>query len=144
MRSRRRGRSAIPKHENHIQDTSHKSREVVLSSSYGLKYFLHNTVFLIFFSLFIDQFEHFKFNFVTYFFPTQSHVEVRNETVRGFTFQVCHLKPDTLYTFRLRHRVNNSRAPWSRWSNSWQGRTRESGERTASRDRHARLCLSDI
>lgn len=93
-----------------------------------------------------DYFIFFKLiiNFATYFFPIQSDVEVRNETVRGFTLQVCHLKPDTLYTFRLRHRHKDSRAPWSKWSNGWQGRTRESGERTETRDKHACLCRSDI
>ncbi|KAM9354832.1 interleukin-6 receptor subunit beta [Pholidichthys leucotaenia] len=50
-------------------------------------------------------------------------VQVRNVTVRGYTFRVCGLNPDTLYNIKLRNRYLGPESPWSPWSNTLQGQT---------------------
>ncbi|KAK2826464.1 hypothetical protein Q5P01_020678 [Channa striata] len=55
----------------------------------------------------------------------QLDVQVINVTVKDYSFLVCHFRPDTLYTVRLRHRYQGPESPWSPWSNALQGRTWE-------------------
>ncbi|XP_039993348.1 uncharacterized protein LOC120795471 [Xiphias gladius] len=58
----------------------------------------------------------------------QFDVQVKNVTVKGYSFLVDLLKPDTSYTVRLRHRYRGPKSPWSPWSNAGQGRTAEDGQ----------------
>ncbi|CAK6966964.1 interleukin-31 receptor subunit alpha [Scomber scombrus] len=55
----------------------------------------------------------------------QLDVQVRNVTVKNYSFIVCLFRPDTSYIIRLRHRYKGPASPWSRWSNPRQGRTGE-------------------
>ncbi|AWP16273.1 putative interleukin-6 receptor subunit beta-like [Scophthalmus maximus] len=55
----------------------------------------------------------------------QPGVQVKDATVAGYGFPVCHLRPDTSYAVRLRHRYRGPESPWSPWSNACRGRTAE-------------------
>ncbi|XP_067336249.1 interleukin-31 receptor subunit alpha [Channa argus] len=55
----------------------------------------------------------------------QLYVQVKNVTVKDYSFPVCLFRPDTLYTIKLRHRYQGPDSPWSLWSNALQGRTGE-------------------
>ncbi|KAK5857658.1 hypothetical protein PBY51_010886 [Eleginops maclovinus] len=55
----------------------------------------------------------------------QSHAHVQNVEVTGDSFLVCIFRPDTSYTIRLRLRFRGPESPWSPWSNTCRGRTRE-------------------
>ncbi|XP_006798424.2 interleukin-6 receptor subunit beta [Neolamprologus brichardi] len=55
----------------------------------------------------------------------QLDFQIRNVTMEGYSVVVCHLRPDTEYTIRLRHRYRGPASPWSMWSKALQGRTAE-------------------
>ncbi|GAA6213324.1 interleukin-6 receptor subunit beta-like isoform X1 [Lates japonicus] len=55
----------------------------------------------------------------------QLEVQVKNVTVKAYSFLVCLFRPDASYTVRLRHRYRGPQSPWSPWSNARQGRTAE-------------------
>lgn len=71
-------------------------------------------------------------HFLLFIFPIQLNVQVRNVTVKNYSFIVCLFRPDTSYIIRLRHRYRGPASPWSQWSNPRQGRTGEDGERWQS------------
>ncbi|KAM7376101.1 hypothetical protein PAMP_005848 [Pampus punctatissimus] len=55
----------------------------------------------------------------------QFDVQVKNVTVKDYSFTVCLFRPDTSYIIRLRHRYQGPESSWSPWSNACQGRTGE-------------------
>ncbi|KAF3701024.1 Interleukin-6 receptor subunit beta [Channa argus] len=71
----------------------------------------------------------------------QLYVQVKNVTVKDYSFPVCLFRPDTLYTIKLRHRYQGPDSPWSLWSNALQGRTGEDASNSAGTSPEAQIWL---
>lgn len=61
----------------------------------------------------------------------QPDVHIRDVKVVDLSFVACVFRPDTVYSVRLRHRYQSSRSPWSQWSNTFIGQTREDAPSSA-------------